>query len=172
MPWPTRGRVVSDDDARARLESLVANTSIKDHVGGLPSLALPTVALAGICIISHTVTVLSAATGALSMPLATALCSMFAYLAFTPMHDACHGSVAAAPSLRFVNSVVGTACGALFPLPFAAFKRMHLLHHKHTNDGHLDPDSWAASGPVFLLPLRWLSIEASYYSMLVPKLVL
>lgn len=51
------------------------------------------------------------------------------------------------------------------PLPFAAFKRMHLLHHKHTNDEHLDPDVWAAKGPFYLLPLRWITVELSYYTM-------
>ena len=56
----------------------------------------------------------------------------------------------------------------LFPLPFAAFKRMHLLHHKHTNDESLDPDVWAAKGPRLLLPLRWITVELSYYSMYAP----
>jgi len=103
--------------------------------------------------------------GALSHHWAASLCAVITYLAFTPMHDACHGSVASHPSLRFLNNAVGTACGALFPLPFAAFKRMHLLHHKHTNDEHLDPDVWAAKGPFYLLPLRWITVELSYYTM-------
>jgi fatty acid desaturase len=113
---------------------------------------------------SQAVTVHAAFTGALSMRFASALCSFITYLAFTPMHDACHGSVATEPSLRFLNDVVGTTCGALFPCPFPAFKRMHLLHHKHTNEEHLDPDGWVAKGPFFLLPLRWITIEVSYYS--------
>jgi beta-carotene hydroxylase len=126
--------------------------------------ALPTVALAAICVITHSCTLYLAFTGTVSHLSAAALCAVTAYLAFTPMHDACHGSVASHPSLRFVNNVVGTACSALFPLPFAAFKRMHLLHHKHTNDA-LDPDLWAAKGPFLLLPLRWITVELSYYSM-------
>ncbi len=128
-------------------------------------MALPTVALATVCVIAHSCTMYAAFAGALSHHRAASLCAVITYLAFTPMHDACHGSVASHPSLRFLNNAVGTACGALFPLPFAAFKRMHLLHHKHTNDEHLDPDVWAAKGPFYLLPLRWITVELSYYTM-------
>ncbi len=168
MPSFAGRRSLSDLDARARLQSLVAQTVIKDHVGGIPPVALPTIALAAACIISQAVAVYAAFAGSLSVQFATALCFLTTYVAFTPMHDACHGSVASEPSLRFVNEVVGTACGVLFPLPFAAFKRMHLLHHKHTNEDE-DPDAWAAKGPFFLLPLRWISIEVAYYSMYVPR---
>jgi fatty acid desaturase len=154
-----------DARTRSRLDALVSNTNIRDHVGDLPSLALPTVALAAICVIAHSCTLYAAFTGTVSHYSAAALCTVITYLAFTPMHDACHGSVATHPSLRFINNVVGSACGALFPLPFAAFKRMHLSHHKHTNDHHLDPDLWAAKGPFLLLPLRWITVELSYYSM-------
>jgi beta-carotene hydroxylase len=164
-PMPSaRSRCLSDDEVCGRLQSLVSQTSIKEYVGEPPPVAFPTVALAGACVLSYVATVHQTFTGALSLPIATALCSFIAYIAFTPMHDACHGSVAADPSFRFMNNIVGTACGALFPLPFAAFKRMHLLHHKHTNDEHLDPDVWTAKGPLLLLPLRWVSIEASYYT--------
>jgi fatty acid desaturase len=161
---PSRSRCLSEEDVCGRLQSLVSQTSIKDYVGEPPPIAFPTVAIAVVCVLSYVTTVYQAFTGALSLPIATALCSFIAYIAFTPMHDACHGSVAADPSFRFINNVVGTACGALFPLPFAAFKRMHLLHHKHTNDEHMDPDVWTAKGPLLLLPLRWVSIEASYYT--------
>ena len=157
-------RSLSNADARARLETLVSQTRIKDHVGDLPPVAFPTIALAAACVMFQAVTVHAAFTGALSMRFASSLCSFITYLAFTPMHDACHGSVATEPSLRFLNNVVGTTCGALFPCPFPAFKRMHLLHHKHTNEEHLDPDGWVAKGPFFLLPLRWITIEVSYYS--------
>lgn len=170
MPAPRSGSSASDDDARARsrLEALVADTNIRQHVGELPPVALPTVALATFCVVAHACTIHAASTAALSHQAASALCALFTYLAFTPMHDACHGSVASHPSLRFLNNVVGSACGALFPLPFAAFKRMHLLHHKHTNDESLDPDVWAAKGPRLLLPLRWITVELSYYSMYAP----
>ena len=45
-----------DARTRSRLHAFVSNTKIKDHVGELPPLALPTVALAAICVITHSCT--------------------------------------------------------------------------------------------------------------------
>ncbi len=46
----------------------------------------------------------------------------------------------------------------------------HLQHHRHTNDPDKDPDFWTAKGPSFLLPLRWMTVEASYYITYLPML--
>jgi hypothetical protein len=37
------------------------------------------------------------------------------------------------------------------------------MHHKHTNDPKLDPDFFAGSHPVVLLPLRWAAMDYHYY---------
>ena len=55
------------------------------------------------------------------------------YAAFTPMHDAAHGSIfTVASGYREMNDYVGILCSLCFPLPFFAFKYLHLQHHKHT----------------------------------------
>ena len=75
-PMPSaRSRCLSDDDVCGRLQSLVSQTSIKEYVGEPPPVAFPTVALAGACVLSYVATVHQTFTGALSLPIATALCS-------------------------------------------------------------------------------------------------
>lgn len=80
------------------------------------------------------------------------------------MHDASHGSVAIGGTpQRMLNEMVGICSGLCFPIPFGAFRHLHLVHHKHTNDPDNDPDAYAGHGPALLLPLRWLTIEIKYY---------
>lgn len=81
------------------------------------------------------------------------------YSAFTPMHDACHGSIAKG-NYRFLNPLVGHLASLCFPVPFDAFKYLHLQHHTNEDE---DPDHWAGSGPTLLLPFRWMTIEFKYY---------
>eukprot|EP00389_Voromonas_pontica_P000591 GDKH01000866.1.p1 GENE.GDKH01000866.1~~GDKH01000866.1.p1 ORF type:complete len:324 (-),score=33.10 GDKH01000866.1:284-1255(-) len=80
---------------------------------------------------------------------------------FTPMHDAAHGSVS--PRYKWINGAVGRFCAYFYFAPYPAFRFVHLQHHKHVNDPHNDPDYWSATGPRFLLPLRWMSQEMHYY---------
>jgi len=91
------------------------------------------------------------------------------YAVFTPMHDAAHGSIATR-KYAYLNSVVGHVAAMCFPVPFPAFKHLHLMHHKHTNEEGKDPDMWAGAGPVYLLPLRWMTLELKYYVSYLPKL--
>lgn len=88
------------------------------------------------------------------------LAALAAYVAFTPMHEAAHRSLARA---RWLNEVAGRL--AVVPLfgPFPAVRYIHLEHHKHTNDPVADPDHWSGRGPAWLLPLRWLTQDLHYY---------
>jgi beta-carotene hydroxylase len=92
------------------------------------------------------------------------LATLGAYVAFTPMHDAAHRSIARA---RWVNELAGRL--AVIPLfgPFPAIRTIHLTHHKHTNEPDLDPDHWSGRGPRILLPLRWLTQDLHYYALYV-----
>lgn len=85
-----------------------------------------------------------------------------AYVAFTPMHDAAHRSIARA---RWINELAGRL--AIIPLfgPFTAVRYIHLEHHKHTNEPDADPDHWSGRGPRLLLPLRWLTQDFHYYAV-------
>lgn len=82
------------------------------------------------------------------------------FIAFTPMHDAAHKSVAKA---RWVSAVVGRVAGLILLAPFPAFRWIHLEHHKHTNEADADPDFYSGSGPRWQLPLRWLTQDLHYY---------
>ena len=92
----------------------------------------------------------------------TLLATVAAYVAFTPMHDAAHRSIA---RTRWINELAGRI--AIIPLfgPFPAVRYIHLEHHKHTNEPGADPDHWSGRGPRWLLPLRWLTQDFHYYAV-------
>lgn len=117
-----------------------------------PTLLLLATALLGVLVLSPALPVWW-----LSLP-----CSTWCIFAiFTPVHDAVHGAVSSAHP--WLNGLVGRIGGVVFFAPFPAFRHVHLLHHKHTNDPKKDPDYWSGSGPTLLKPLRWVSQELHYY---------
>jgi fatty acid desaturase len=93
-------------------------------------------------------------------PLAVALCTVSAYVAFTPLHEAAHRVIA---RRRWVNEACGRIASVPLTGPFLAVRYLHLEHHKHTNDPDLDPDHFCGRGPRWLLPLRWLAQDLHYY---------
>ncbi|MCB9588355.1 MAG: fatty acid desaturase [Polyangiaceae bacterium] len=82
------------------------------------------------------------------------------FVAFTPMHDAAHKSVAKA---RWASELVGRFAGFVLLAPFPAFRWIHLEHHKHTNEADSDPDFYSGAGPRWQLPLRWATQDLHYY---------
>ena len=49
------------------------------------------------------------------------------------------------------------------PVPFfRAFRYIHMQHHKFTNDKTKDPDLYVGSGPGWLLPLKWTTLDINY----------
>eukprot|EP00931_Biecheleriopsis_adriatica_P047820 TRINITY_DN275_c0_g2_i2.p1 TRINITY_DN275_c0_g2~~TRINITY_DN275_c0_g2_i2.p1 ORF type:complete len:316 (-),score=34.30 TRINITY_DN275_c0_g2_i2:59-1006(-) len=105
-----------------------------------PTIAWPTVILA---IVSIALWLGAAYAGIVwSAPLwmTFPLSTLSTYLAFTPMHDATHSSVARRP-YRWVNESIGWLCSVpLLAAPHSIFRWLHLRHHKFTNDPDLDPD--------------------------------
>ena len=89
-----------------------------------------------------------------------------AYLAFTPLHEAAHRSIARA---RWVNELAGRAASLPLLGPFSAVRYVHLEHHKHTNDPVADPDHWSGRGPAWARPLRWLTQDLHYYAVYVRR---
>eukprot|EP00040_Diaphanoeca_grandis_P012637 m.63995 g.63995 ORF g.63995 m.63995 type:complete len:356 (-) comp23379_c0_seq1:412-1479(-) len=90
-----------------------------------------------------------------------------AYVAFTPMHEAVHDAIfSRSTSLNWLNAVAGGIASTPFGVPCMMFRLIHLEHHKHTNEGDLDPDHWAGEGPVMLLPLRWATVFMAYLGWL------
>ena len=108
----------------------------------------------------------------LSYPIALLLWSLSAYVCFTPMHDASHGSIASSKSsLRIMNVIIGRLCGFTLGAPFVAFRCLHLLHHKYTNVPGKDPDMWSSLPKIVsshswlffaVMPVQWTTQIWSY----------
>jgi fatty acid desaturase len=138
------------------------------QIAPVPLIAWPTVILLLVCCATEVSVLFLLHAGHISRYAALAINTIAVYGVFTPMHDASHGSIGS-KQFSFLNFVAGNLAGFCFPVPFPAFKHIHLLHHKHTNEEE-DPDKWAGTGPSFLLPLRWLTMELKYYAIYLPKL--
>lgn len=139
-----------------------------NKVVSVPLIAWPTVILALTACCVQVSTALALRRGIIPTWAAVAINTIAIYGSFTPMHDASHGSVAC-KQYRWLNRLIGMLASAAFPVPFTAFKYLHLQHHKHTNEA-ADPDLYAGQGPALLLPLRWLTIEVHYYRTYLPNL--
>ena len=153
---------------RAMPVEVVTPKTVRAAIGELPAVAWPTVCLLLLCILIEITTVSLLHVHLIPRWVAVGVNTAAIFAAFTPMHEASHSTVGL-KKLKLLNPIVGWLSGSCFPMPFPAFRTMHLLHHKHTNES-LDPDLWAGSGPVFLLPLKWLTIELKYYVWYIPSL--
>lgn len=108
--------------------------------------AAPTLVLAAAVLVGFSGTVALSVRGLLPLGLAVPAQIVWAYLAFTPAHEASHGNVAGANArLRRVEDAVGWIMFAILALPYSMFRYLHLRHHSHTNDPEQDPD-YRASG--------------------------
>lgn len=130
----------------------------------IPTIAWPTVLLLCSCVVGHLAMDYMLVTGKISKYVVFFFNSICTFAVFTPMHDAVHGSVARS-GYGFVNTIVGYIASLLFPLPYDAFKYLHLQHHKWTNVQGKDPDLFVGTGPEALLPFRLLLLEGHYYYM-------
>ena len=103
---------------------------------------------------------------------AVALLTLTSYINFTPMHDAAHGAIfTTASGLKWANHAIGSLCAVPLMAPFAAFRYVHLEHHRHVNHPTKDPDHWSGSGPTWLLPFKWAT-QNRYYEYLYIRLLL
>lgn len=84
------------------------------------------------------------------------------YLSFTPTHEASHNAVS---SHRQINEWVGRMGTVLqSPVPFfRTFRFIHMQHHRFTNDEAKDPDMYAGTGPGWLLPFKWATVDLNYF---------
>ena len=102
--------------------------------------------------------------GFFSLFLTITINAVAAYMSFTPVHEASHGSVSTNRTFNDWIGRIGTLL--LAPVPFfRTFRFMHAQHHRFTNDKTKDPDCYTAKGPAWLLPLRWATIEVGYFSL-------
>lgn len=128
----------------------------------------PTLSLAVLGLSVHAVALGCALAGTLSVLLALPLCVFGTYVAFTPLHEAAHGNIAAKqPRLGALQLLIGWSCAALLYAPFPSFRSLHRQHHAHTNDPQLDPDAWVAGRSLPVVVLRCLLILPRYYAFFV-----
>lgn len=99
----------------------------------VPDIAWPTLLLVASCFFVLTLVISSLYYDTIHRVVAVIVMTCCNFALFTPMHDAAHGSIFTVGSgYRILNDIVGVICGLAFPLPFYAFKYLHLQHHKHT----------------------------------------
>lgn len=105
---------------------------VKDIVT-VPDVAWPTLMVVATCLFIQGCVWYGLSKELLHPMLAVLVVTCTTFAVFTPMHDAAHGSIFTVNSgCRALNDVTGTISGLCFPLPYYAFKYLHLQHHKHT----------------------------------------
>ena len=126
-----------------------------------PAVAWPTIILLVVSFVIFSLATIAHIEGALPLSWAILFNTIAAYMSFTPAHDASHGSVSAN---RALNDWVGRLATVLqSPVPFfRAFRYIHMQHHRFTNDKTKDPDLYVGSGPGWLLPLKWTTLDINY----------
>jgi beta-carotene hydroxylase len=99
--------------------------------------------------------------------------SLLLYAIQTPLHEACHGNIAGRDSRWiWLNHLVGMLSGAILLHEYKAFRHMHLMHHRDTNDDDLDPDRWLkVSNPLVVL-FRCFTIVPFYHYFFIHKIAL
>jgi beta-carotene hydroxylase len=99
--------------------------------------------------------------------------SLLLYAIQTPLHEACHGNIAGRDSRwMWLNHLVGFLCGALLLHEYKAFRHMHLMHHRDTNDPEMDPDNWVDVKRPLNVLVRCLTIVPYYHHFFFKHVVL
>ncbi|MCX2977123.1 fatty acid desaturase [Candidatus Marimicrobium litorale] len=127
-----------------------------------PVMAWPTVMLLVAAFLIFSVSTLAYVQGVLPLFWAILFNTIAVYLSFTPAHDASHNAVS---SNRQLNEWLGRIATALLsPVPFfRMFRYIHMQHHRFTNDEARDPDIYVSTGTRWLLPLKWVTLDMSYF---------
>ncbi len=113
-----------------------------------PTIAWPTIRLAIMLPLAQLVLIAGTVAGyipywAVVLPLGYIV---FAY--YTLVHEAIHGNIARPTRLAWVNTAIGWLGAINMMTSFPALRRIHLLHHKHTNTDD-DPDYGLCKGPLW-----------------------
>ncbi|MHA1165833.1 MAG: fatty acid desaturase family protein, partial [Alphaproteobacteria bacterium] len=99
--------------------------------------------------------------------------SLLLYTIQTPLHEACHGNIAGRDSSwMWLNHLIGMLCGAILLHEYKAFRHMHLMHHRETNDDELDPDHWVKVKHPLAVLFRCFTIVPFYHHFFFQKIAL
>ena len=133
----------------------------KRHAG---EVAWPTLGLITAIVLGELVVWAAVLGEAISLTLASVLCTCLAYLAFTVGHEAVHGNIAGRDKrLRGLEAASGHVAAFFLLAPYPAFRVLHLQHHAHVNEGDSDPDHWVASASPIGVLGRCATIMPYYY---------
>ncbi len=135
--------------------------------------AWPSVALAFAIIGSFALVSILGAAGIIPLWAGLVLNSALLYAIQTPLHEACHGNIAGRDShWMWLNHLIGYLSGAILLHEYKAFRHMHLMHHRDTNDDDLDPDHWVkVTNPITVL-FRCFTIVPYYHHFFFQKIAL
>lgn len=99
--------------------------------------------------------------------------SLLLYAIQTPLHEACHGNIAGRDGRwMWLNHLVGILCGAILLHEYKAFRQMHLIHHRETNDEEIDPDRWVNVSNPLAVFVRCFTIVPFYHHYFFRKVAL
>ena len=99
--------------------------------------------------------------------------SLLLYAVQTPLHEACHGNIAGRDSRwMWLNHLIGIICGAILLHEYKAFRHIHLMHHRETNDDELDPDHWVKVKHPLAVLFRCFTIVPYYHHFFFQKIAL
>lgn len=127
-----------------------------------PKIAWPTIMLLVAAFAIFGLSTFAYVAGTLPLFWAILINAIAAYMSFTPAHDASHNAVS---TNRQVNEWVGRIATVLqSPVPFfRTFRYVHMQHHRFTNDETKDPDVYVGTGPAWLLPFKWATLDLNYF---------
>jgi len=122
-------------------------------------------------IIGYTITLSAAVNGVLPYPVATLICGYLAFVSFTVVHDAAHGSIFKTGSaLKPLESLLGwVSCIPLLLVPYRFFQKIHDRHHAFTNDPERDPDYFGGAKSWYGIILNAMYIPFKYHWMSVTE---
>ena len=132
------------------------------HAGHL---ATPTLALAAAVLLGEAAVWTAVVSGVAPLWLGSIAATVLAYVAFTPVHDASHGSVGGSPRRAWIDAAVGHTLSLPLLAPYPVFRALHLRHHGATNHPERDPDAWVAGRTALGTAARCMTIVPHYYAV-------
>ena len=140
----------------------VDNPALFEALIQRPKIAWPTIMLLAAAYAIFGLSTFAYVEGGLPLIWAILFNTIAAYISFTPAHDASHNAVS---TDRQLNEWVGRIATVLqSPVPFfRTFRYVHMQHHRFTNDATKDPDVYVSTGPRWLLPFKWATLDLSYF---------
>jgi len=62
-----------------------------------------------------------------------------------------------------INTIASYMAFSIAHAFFQVFRFVHMKHHRFTNDSEKDPDVYCGTGPKWLLPFKWLTLDFVYF---------